>query len=700
MIALLPPNEAERLEALHRYDILDTGLEQAFDDIALLASQICLTKTAMINLVDRNRQWFKSKIRSTTGETSRDIAFCEHGILQREVFVVEDALADDRFAMVTGDPNIRFYAGAPLITSEGHVLGMLCVNDPVPQTLSPEQRAGLQALSRQVVAQLQLALARDAGLEASRSKSQFLANMSHEIRTPMNGVIGLADLLLDSSLSREQREFVEAIRQSGDLLLTIINDILDFSKIEAGKLTFETRDFELREVVESTVELLASKAQSKGLELLGLVERTAFTSLRGDAGRLRQILTNLLSNAIKFTNEGDVVLRVSQEAETATAVVLRFEVKDTGIGINPQAQQNLFEEFSQADGSTTRKYGGTGLGLAIARQLVGMMHGEIGVESEPGKGATFWFTAHFEKQAIALRADENKEPGIRALVIHQNCSNHNLELHLANLGMRFSAVYGWREALELLRSEARKGDPFRLAIFDLVKPDMDALKVARSIKEDAALAATRLVMISSVGRRSDRDLLRSGIEEALVKPVKQSLLYDCLATVLSLGATSPAVPEHSPNVHTDGQTSHHPTAILLAEDNMINQMVGLALLEKCGYQADTVADGNAILQALSCKPYDVILMDCQMPEMDGYEATRAIRKLEQSLRESGPESDPPVYIIAMTANAMQGDREKCLAAGMNDYLSKPVRGPELQAALERWKQAAKISPIERPFLAA
>ena len=207
-------------------------------------------------------------------------------------------------------------------------------------------------------------------------------------------------------------------------------------------------------------------------------------------------------------------------------------------------------------------------------------------------------------------------------------------------------------------------------------------------------------MISSVGRRSDRDLLRSGIEEALVKPVKQSLLYDCLATVLSLGATSPAVPEHSPDVHTDGQTSHYPAAILLAEDNMINQMVGLALLEKCGYQADTVADGNAILQALSCKPYDVILMDCQMPEMDGYEATRAIRKLEQSLRESGPERDPPVYIIAMTANAMQGDREKCLAAGMNDYLSKPVRGPELQAALERWKQAAKISPIERPFLAA
>jgi len=394
-------------------------------------------------------------------------------------------------------------------------------------------------------------------------------------------------------------------------------------------------------------------------------------------------------------------LRVSQQAETTTSVMLRFEVKDTGIGIKPEAQQNLFEEFSQADGSTTRKYGGTGLGLAIARQLIGIMQGEIGVQSEPGNGAMFWFTAHFEKQTTALRRDENKEllAGIHALIINKNCSNHNLELHLANLGMRFSAV-GWREALELLRSEALKGDPFRLAILDLIRPDIDGLKLARSIKEDAALAATRLVMLSSVGQRSEMDLLRSGIEEALVKPVKQSRLYDCLATVLNQGPTSPAVSERSSVVLTDGQTSHHATAILLAEDNMVNQMVGLALLEKCGYRADTVADGNAVLEALSCTPYEIILMDCQMPEMDGYEATRAIRKREQSLDNCDPGGNPPVYIIAMTANAMQGDREKCLAAGMDDYLSKPMRGPELQAALERWQQAVKIKSIERPFLAA
>ncbi len=523
--------------------------------------------------------------------------------------------------------------------------------------------------------------------------------MSHEIRTQMNGVIGMAGMLLDTSLDRKQREFVDVIRKSGDLMLTIIRDILDFSKIDAGKLTFETLDFELGEVVESTLGLVAENAESKGLELLGLVHHSVLTSLRGDAGRLRQVLTNLLNNALKFTKHGKVVLRVSQQSETALGVVLRFEVKDTGIGISLEAQEHLFEAFSQENSSTTRKYGGTGLGLAIARQLVGMMEGEIGVESEPEKGATFWFTANFEKQATALRANENKERlvGIRVLIVNDNCSNSILRLHLANLGMRFSASSSCPEACELLRTEAANGDPFRLAVLDLAAPEIDGLNLARSIKEDPALAATGLVLLTPADQRMNMDLFRAvGIAESVVKPITQSCLQDCLSTVLRSGATNFAVSEQPPVVLAERQKSPA-IRILLAEDNLINQKVALHQLEKCGYRATTVGDGIEVLNALSCRPYDIIFMDCQMPEMDGYETTRAIRKREENLG-YGDAEKRPVYIVAMTANAMPGEKENCIALGMDDYLSKPVQEHEIEAALERWKRAVKIKSSEQPSL--
>ena len=403
---------------------------------------------------------------------------------------------------------------------------------------------------------------------------------------------------------------------------------------------------------------------------------------------MRQILTNILSNAIKFTNEGDVVLSVSQQGETASAVTLRFEVKDTGKGISPEARQHLFEAFSQADSSTTRKFGGTGLGLAIARQLVEMMQGEIGVESEPDKGSTFWFTARFEKQTTTARVAENKEllVGIRVLIVNDDRNNRILRLHLANLGMRFTAVSSCQEALHLLRSEAAEVDPFRLVILDMLKPEIDGLNLARSVKEDAVLAPTRLMMLCPTEPSLDADVFRAaGIEESLVKPVKQSRLYDSLARVLGHGPVNRAGSRRPSTVLNDRRAWRHAIRILLAEDNTINQRVGLYQLRKFGYQADAAADGNAVLEALSRTAYDIILMDCQMPEMDGYEATRAIRKREQNAAQCGP-GKSPVYIVAMTASAMLGERENCLAVGMDDYISKPVRGPELQAALERWKR--------------
>jgi PAS domain S-box-containing protein len=613
---------------------------------------------------------FPAEIAKNFYEDDQSVIRTGQPIVDREETVGVDAANQPQYLLTTK---------VPLFDSEGHVTGIagmgrdITVRKMMDDALRESNRELLEATDWAN----KMALEAEA---ASRAKSEFLANMSHEIRTPMNGVLGMNSLLLGTDLNQEQRHYAEVVESSAKSLLTVIDDILDYSKAEAGRLEIDIIDFNLHALVDDLAEIMAERVGDKRLEFVCAVAPDVSALLRGDPGRLRQVLLNLASNAMKFTHQGEVVVRVNLVSETDTEVSLRFTVRDTGIGIPQDKQKMLFTSFTQVDASTTRRYGGTGLGLAICKQLVELMGGKIGLESVPGQGSEFWFTIRLGKQLASRQPDTSSVAvqGTRILVVDDNATNREvLTAQLQSWGAVVAAVESGSTALACLRYAVAAGSPFQLAVLDMMMPGMDGAALGRAILEEDTLRSIPLVMMTSFGQRGDAHRFKEiGFAAYLIKPVRQSDLHDCLVAVLTgerQEETRALITRHSLRELRRGHAR-----ILLVEDNLTNQEVASGLLRRLGWHADVTSNGKQALQALETQPYDLVLMDVQMPEMDGYEATRLIRDPHSKVLNRN------IPIIATTAHSMQGDDEKCIQAGMSDYISKPIDPNKLAKIVEKW----------------